>query len=232
MAPEEDTGEMSATVAAPRAGFFDTTVGKKIVMAVTGVILAGFVVGHMAGNLQIFAGATTINDYGKLLHASDELLWGVRLVLIAALVLHVRAAVQLYAQKAAARPVAYAKKASRAATPASRFMIYSGYVLGGFIVYHILHFTTGNAHPDFVHGDVFHNVTVAFRNPAIAAIYVVAMAFLAMHLSHGLFSFTQSLGLENPRHAARAKRAAQVVAIVVAAGFIAVPLGVLAGIVR
>ena len=232
MTPEEDLDEMSATAAATRAGFFETTVGKKIVMAVTGVILAGFLVGHMAGNLQIFAGATTINRYGALLHASDELLWGVRLVLITALILHVRAAVQLYMRKAAARPVAYAKKANRASTLASRIMIYSGYALGGFLVYHILHFTTGNAHPDFIPGDVFHNVTVAFRNPAIAAIYVVAMVFVAMHLSHGLFSFTQSLGLDNPRHAAWARRAAQIVAVILAAGFIAVPLGVLAGVVR
>jgi len=223
---------MSATAAATRAGFFETTVGKKIVMAVTGVILAGFLVGHMAGNLQIFAGATTINRYGALLHASDELLWGVRIVLIAALILHIRAALQLYARKAAARPVAYAKKANRASTPASRFMIYSGYALGAFIVYHILHFTVGIAHPDFIRGDVFHNVTVAFSDWRIAGIYVVAMAFLSMHLSHGLFSLTQSLGLENPRHAARAKRVAQALAVIIAAGFAAVPIFVLAGVVK
>ena len=223
---------MSATAAATRAGFFDTTVGKKIVMAVTGVILAGFLVGHMAGNLQIFAGAATINRYGALLHASDELLWGVRLVLIAALILHIRAALQLYARKAAARPVAYAKKANRGSTAASRFMIYSGYALGAFIVYHILHFTVGIAHPDFIRGDVFHNVTVAFRDWRVAGVYVVAMAFLSMHLSHGLFSLTQSLGLENPRHAARAKRAAQALAVILAAGFAAVPIFVLAGVVK
>ena len=223
---------MSATAAATRAGFFETTVGKKIVMAVTGVILAGFLVGHMAGNLQIFAGATTINRYGALLHASDELLWGVRIVLIAALILHIRAALQLYARKAAARPVAYAKKANRASTPASRFMINSGYALGAFIVYHILHFTVGIAHPDFIRGDVFHNVTVAFSDWRIAGIYVVAMAFLSMHLSHGLFSLTQSLGLENPRHAARAKRVAQALAVIIAAGFAAVPIFVLAGVVK
>jgi succinate dehydrogenase / fumarate reductase cytochrome b subunit len=201
-------------------------------MAVTGLILAGFVVVHMAGNLGILGGAEKFNHYAELLRTSMPLLWAARLVLLASVVLHVRAALQLYALKSAARPVAYAKKAHRVATPASRFMIWSGYALFAFIVYHILHFTTGTAHPDFVEGNVFHNVTSAFRNPIIAILYVVAMGFLFLHLQHGLYSFTQSLGLSHPKYSGRAKVIANVVSAVVAAGFAAVPIAVLAAVVR
>jgi succinate dehydrogenase / fumarate reductase cytochrome b subunit len=223
---------MSATAAGTDTRFYRATIGKKVVMAVTGLVLAGFVVVHMAGNLGILGGAEKFNHYAELLRTSMPLLWAARLVLLASVVLHVRAAVQLYALKAAARPVAYAKKAHRKASFASRFMIWSGYALAAFIVYHILHFTTGTAHPDYVEGDVFHNVTSAFRNPVIAAIYVVSMAFLFLHLQHGLFSFTQSLGLSHPGYSARAKVVANLVAAVVAAGFAAVPIAVLAAVVR
>lgn len=222
---------MSATAADTGGKFYGSTIGKKIVMAVTGAFLVLFLVGHVAGNLQILAGAEKINHYAELLHSSMGLLWGFRLALIASVALHVRAALQLYALKAAARPVQYAKKTHRVATLASRMMIWSGYVLGAFLVFHILHFTTGNAHPDFKVGDVFHNVTVAFKNPAIAGIYVVCMGLVGMHLSHGLFSFTQSLGLSHPTYSAHAKTLGKVVAFVVAAAFALVPIAVLAGLV-
>ncbi len=223
---------MSATVGSTGSRFYEATIGKKIVMAVTGVILAGFVLIHMAGNLQVLGGAAKINQYAELLRSSMPLLWGARVVLLAAVVLHVRAALQLYALKARARPVAYAKKGHRGATLASRTMIWSGYALALFIVFHILHFTTGTVHPDFVEGDVFHNVTSAFKNPVIAGIYLVSMGFLFMHLSHGLFSFTQSLGLSHPRYSARAKVIARVLSLIIAAGFAAVPIAVLAAFVK
>jgi len=201
-------------------------------MAATGLVLVGFVVVHMAGNLGVLGGAEAFNHYAALLRTSMPLLWTARVVLIASVVLHVRAALQLNALKAAARPVPYAKKGFRAATLASRFMIWSGYGLAAFIVYHLLHFTTGTLHHDFVEGNVFHNVTSAFRNPLIAGVYLVSMGFLFMHLQHGLFSFTQSLGLSHPSYAARARVVAYVVAAIVAAGFAAVPLTVLAAVVR
>jgi succinate dehydrogenase / fumarate reductase cytochrome b subunit len=223
---------MTAIALEKGSKLYRATIGKKVVMAVTGVIMALFLVGHMAGNLQIFAGATRLNDYSKLLHAEPALLWVVRLVLIASVVLHATAAIQLYSLKSAARPIAYAKYERRASSLPSRFMIWTGYALALFIVFHILHFTTGTLHPDFIEGDVFHNVTSAFTNPVIAVVYVVAMIFLSMHLYHGLWSFTQSLGVENPRYAAPSKAAAKVVAIVLAAGFIAVPVGVLAALAK
>lgn len=223
---------MSATAVATGSRFYRSTIGKKIVMAVTGVILVGFVIAHMAGNLGIVGGAEKFNHYAELLRTSMPLLWTARLGLLVAVVLHVRAAVQLYALKAAARPVAYAKKAHRAATLGSRFMIWTGYALGAFIVYHLLHFTTGTAHPDFIEGNVFHNVTSAFKNPLVAGIYIVSMGFLYLHLSHGLFSFTQSLGLSHPRYSRLAKVLATTLAVIIAAGFAAVPIAVLTAVVR
>jgi succinate dehydrogenase / fumarate reductase cytochrome b subunit len=226
---------MSATAADTGGKFYGTTIGKKIVMALTGAFLVLFLIGHVAGNLQILAGREKINHYAELLHSSMGLLWGFRIALIASVVLHVRAALQLYALKAAARPVQYAKKTHRVATLASRMMIWSGYVVGAFIIFHILHFTTGTVGyggaTKFIEGDVFENVTVAFKNPAIAGVYVVCMALIGQHLSHGLFSFTQSLGLSHPTYSARAKTVAQVVGYAVAAAFALVPIAVLAGVV-
>ncbi len=201
-------------------------------MAVTGIILAGFVVVHMAGNLGIFRGAESFNHYAQLLRISMPLLWTARLILLAAVALHVRAALQLYALKAAARPIAYEKKGYRVATLSSRFMIWTGYALAAFIVLHILHFTTGTIHPSFEEGNVFHNVTSAFQNPLIAVAYVVCMGFLFMHLRHGLYSLTQSLGLSHPRYIKLVKVIANLVAAVVAAGFAVVPLAVLTAIVK
>ena len=223
---------MSATVAGTGSRFYETAIGKKIVMAVTGVMLVGFVLVHMTGNLQVLGGAEKINHYAELLRTSMPLLWTARIVLIAAVVLHVRAALQLYALKAAARPIAYAKKAHRGATLASRTMIWSGYGLAIFIVLHILHFTTGTVHTSFIEGDVFHNVTSAFKNPLIAGAYVVSMGFLYMHISHGIFSLTQSLGLSHPRYSATAKIVARVLSVIIAVGFAAVPIAVLAAIVK
>lgn len=226
---------MSATAtntSNPGSRFYRATIGKKVVMAVTGLVLAGFVVVHMAGNLGVMGGAEKFNHYAELLRTSMPLLWAARGVLLLSVVLHIRAAIQLYALKAAARPVAYAKTSYRAATPASRFMIWTGYALAAFIVFHILHFTTGTVHPDFIEGDVFHNVTSAFKNPLIAVVYIVSMGMLFMHLQHGLFSFTQSLGLSHPRYAQKARVIAYALAAIVAAGFAAVPVAVLAAVVR
>ena len=223
---------MSATASDTGGKFYGSTIGKKIVMAVTGAFLVLFLVGHVAGNLQILSGKEKINHYAELLHSSAGLLWGFRLALIASVGLHVWSALQLYLLKNTARPIAYAKKAHGGATLASRFMIWTGYALAAFLVFHILHFTTGQAHPDFREGDVFHNVTAAFKNPAIAGLYLVCMGFVSMHLFHGLFSFTQSLGLSHPSYSARAKTLAKVVAFAVAAAFAAVPIAVLAGFIK
>lgn len=225
---------MSATATGTAAGpnFYRATIGKKIVMAITGLIWAGFTVAHMAGNLGVVRGSEHFNAYAALLRTSMPLLWTARGVLILALVLHVRAALQLYALKAQARPVAYAKKGYRTKDFSSRFMIWSGYALAAFIVFHILHLTLGVIPgSDFVEGDVFHNVSVAFHNPIVVLVYIVSMGFLFLHLNHGLYSFTQSLGLSHPGYAAKAKVVAVVLAAVIAGGFALAPIAVMANVI-
>ncbi len=219
--------------AAGRTSFYGTTVGKKVVMAITGVILAGFLVGHVLGNFELFGGPERINEYAHFLHhTAAPLLWTARVVLLASILLHIRETEQLYRLKARARPVPYQKKSNRGARIYSLIMLYSGIALALFIVYHILHFTTGTLHFDFIPDDVFHNVTSAFQHWWVALIYLVAMAFLAMHLNHGLWSMTQSIGISHPKYTAILKPLAVVVALLIAGGFALVPILVLGGLVR
>ncbi len=217
-----------------RAGrFYQATVGKKIVMAATGVILFGFVVAHMAGNLQIFLGPEKLNDYARSLRAMPALLWLARLTLAAAVALHMVAAVQLWAWNRAARPRGYARLTAVESSYASRTMLWSGPILAAFVVYHLMHFTFGNAHPDFNHElDVYHNVVTGFRQPPVAIAYMIAMAMLGLHLHHGAWSMFQSLGVGHPRFTPLLKRFASVSAVVLVAGNISIPLAVLAGWLR
>lgn len=183
------------------AALFNSVVGKKIVMAVTGVILSGFVLGHMVGNLQIFLGPERINAYGRFLHGNMELLWPVRIVLLASVGLHVLAAWQLtILNNFKARPVAYLKKPAIASDYAARTMVWSGPIVAAFIVYHLLHFTLGTAHPHFIEGDVYNNVITGFQVPAAALFYIVANILLATHLYHGVWSMFQTLGVNHPRY--------------------------------
>lgn len=223
---------MSVTTSGKAIKFFDASIGKKVVMAVTGLLLFGYLVAHMLGNLQLFGGPTGINHYAELLHSSPRLLWGARTFLIAAVVLHIRAAIQLNMLKAEARPVAYTKKAHRGSTLPSRFMVWTGFALAAFIIFHILHFTTGHVHSDFVPDDVFHNVTSAFRNPAIAGVYVVSMAFLALHLHHGLTALFHSLGVSQPRWVEMTRTWGGLVAVGLAALFAIIPIAVVANLVK
>ncbi|MGH7499944.1 MAG: succinate dehydrogenase cytochrome b subunit [Gemmatimonadales bacterium] len=213
---------------------WDSSVGKKTVMAVTGLIGVLYVIGHMVGNLQLFEGAERINAYGRMLHGPlNELLWVVRVVLILALALHVVAAWQLTARDRAARPVAYARRVSQVSTLASRTMRWGGVLLLVFIVIHILHFTTGTIRPGgtFTEGDVYDNVLSAFRIPWVTAFYVVSMMALGMHLYHGTWSSIRSLGVAEPSPHPLKRRVALVIAIAVALGFALVPIAVLSGVV-
>jgi len=213
------------------AALFSSVVGKKIVMAVTGVILSGFVLGHMIGNLQIFLGPERINAYGRFLHGNMELLWPVRIVLLTAVVLHVLMAWQLtILNNFKARPVAYLKKSAIASDYASRTMVWSGPIVGAFIIYHLLHFTTGTVHPKFVEGDVYHNVITGFQAPAVALFYIVANILLATHLYHGVWSMFQTLGVNHPRYTPWLKALAKVYGVVIGFGNCSIPLAVLAGL--
>jgi succinate dehydrogenase / fumarate reductase cytochrome b subunit len=224
---EPDTREANWLVA-----FYRTTVGKKVVMGVTGLIGAAFVLGHMAGNLQIFEGAGVFNRYSALLRTSMELLWAVRIVLILAVVFHVVAAYQLARASQKSRPVGYAKWKAVNSTFASRTMRWTGPVLLVFIVYHLLHFTTGTLHDDFIEGDVYHNVVWAFQIWWISAIYIVAMLALSLHLYHGIWSLSQSLGLSHPKYGEGLRKLATILMIIIIGGFISVPVAVLFGLIQ
>jgi succinate dehydrogenase / fumarate reductase cytochrome b subunit len=211
--------------------FWSTTIGKKAVMAVSGVVLFGYVIAHMLGNLQIFLpnGAKRLDDYAAFLHRYPALLWSVRSFLILMLVLHVLAYLQLGTRKLRARPIGYVKKRAAGSSLASRTMYWSGPFIAAYVVYHILHLTAGSVHPHFEEGQVYNNVVLGFQNNAVAIVYIVAIVLLCLHLYHGLWSWFQSLGIHHPRYTPLLKRAASVLAILIAAGYIAVPVAVMAG---
>jgi len=221
--------------------FYRSTIGKKIIMAVTGLIGIGFVIGHMAGNLQAFVGRDKLNAYGALLHGPlGELLWLVRLVLIVAVALHVLMAYQLTMRARAARPIGYKQRTAQVSTWASRTMRWGGVLLLLFIILHILHFTTGQVDPagwrDQLDAagrrDVYGNLVASFRIWWVAAFYVVAMIFLGLHLYHGAWSSVRTLGYAKPSPRPLHRRIALLVAVVVWLGFTLVPLGVLTGLIR
>jgi len=212
--------------------FYDAPIGKKVVMAATGVILFGFVLGHMAGNLQFFLGREKFDAYAELLRHTPALLWGVRGVLLISVILHLTASIQLTALKQKARPIGYQKKAAVDSSYASRTMMWSGPILAAFIVYHLLHLTLGAGGLPFQEGHVYDNVLAGFRVIPVSIAYIVAMVLLGMHLNHGLWSMFQSLGIHQPRYTPALKRGAAVVALLIAVGNISIPISVLAGWVR
>ncbi len=215
-----------------QATLFDSSIGKKVVMAVTGLILFGFVIGHMIGNLQVFLGAKALNDYSLFLH--DFLhgagLWIARAVLLVSVVLHIWAAYSLTVMNRAARQVGYREWKARESTYASRTMRWSGVLLLAFIIYHLLHFTTGTLHPDFVPGDVYHNVIVGLRQAPAAIFYIIAMVALGFHLYHGSWSMLQTLGLNHPRWNKLRFAVSVALAAVVVVGNLSFPATILAGI--
>jgi succinate dehydrogenase / fumarate reductase cytochrome b subunit len=215
-------------------GFYASMVGKKVVMGVTGLIGIGFVILHSLGNLLVFRGPAAINSYSHFLKSTGELLWALRIVLIVAVVLHVIAAVQLTRQSRAARPIAYKKQERQAATLASRTMRWGGALLLVFIVLHILHFTTGTIRPAgvFSSEDVYANVVTSFRIWWVALFYVLAMLALGLHLFHGAWSSVRSIGISPPSTEPLHHRISLAIALLVWAAFTAVPIAVVAGIVR
>jgi succinate dehydrogenase / fumarate reductase cytochrome b subunit len=213
---------------------FASTIGRKIVMAATGVLLFGFVVAHMAGNLQLYLGPAAMNAYAvllrELLHGGG--LWIARGVLLAAAVLHVWAAVSLTRLDLAARPVDYREWKPAQSTYASRTMRWSGFFLAAFVVYHLLDFTFGTVNPGFEHGNVYGNVVRSFRVLPIAFFYLAAMVILGFHLKHGTLSMLRTLGLSHPRHLELAGRVLTVVVGLTIAANLSFPIAVLAGVVR
>lgn len=201
-------------------------------MALTGVILSGFVLVHMTGNLLLYLGPEALNAYGEMLQSNQALVWGARAVLLGSVVLHMWAAFSLTMVNRAARPVGYRKTQHEASTYASRTMQFGGPILLLFIIYHLLHFTVGSVHPDFIRGDVYHNVVVGFQNPAVAFSYVFAMVALSMHLFHGVTSMLQTVGLSHPKYNGVREVIGTAYAAAVTVGNLSFPLSVYFGLVR
>ncbi len=221
--------------------FYRSTIGKKIIMGVTGLIGVAFVIVHMLGNLQVFVGPAKLNGYGALLHGPlDEFTWLIRIILIVAVVLHVLMAYQLTRISAAARPVGYERKEPQAATWASRTMKWGGVLLLVFIVFHILHFTTQTIDPAGWRGmtdsrgdrDVYGNIVASFRIWWVAAFYIVAMIALGFHLYHGAWSSVRTLGYAKSSPHPLHRPIALAIAVIVWLGFTLVPVGVIAGVIR
>lgn len=214
------------------AGMWTSPIGRKALMAVTGIVLFLYVLAHVLANLQIYEGPGPLDAYARFLRVSPPLLWFVRIVLLAAFVVHVVAGVQLAIERRRTRPVGYGTWAPAGSTPASRTMIWSGLVILGFVVYHLLDLTFGTANPAFVGGEVYHNVVASFRRVAASIGYLVAMTALGLHLWHGLWSMLQSLGWSNARAASPIQRTAALVGTLIALGFASIPIAVLVGLVR
>ncbi len=223
--------------------FWDSTIGKKVVMAATGLALVGFVVAHMAGNLKIFMGETAFNHYAEGLRTvgapffgHGQALWAARIALLVAVGLHIVAATQLARRSWAARPERYAVKESLTTSYAARTMRWSGVIIVAFVVYHLLHFTFGTvglpAGVAFSQENVFRNVVAGFSLWYVSAFYVVAQLLLGMHLFHGVWSMFQTVGVTNDAADRMWRTIAILVTLVVVLGNISIPLAVLAGAVK
>jgi succinate dehydrogenase / fumarate reductase cytochrome b subunit len=211
------------------AEFYWNLAGKKTVLAVTGLVLYGWVVAHMAGNLLIFLGPTTYNGYAAFLKGAVELLWAERAVGAVAFLLHILAAAQVTVANWRARPVGYVVRRDVATGYAARTMIWSGTLIVIYLVYHLMMFTFLSTGPGYSETDVYRNVILAFRVPAIAAVYILAMVVLGFHLYHGVWSMLQTLGFEWSGH----RRIVPVLtALTVAGGFILIPVAVMTRVIR
>ena len=220
------------------ARFYDAPIGKKAVMAVTGLILFGYVIGHLLGNLQIYSSdPDQINRYAAFLHnpANAVALWLARAVLLVAVILHIVAAIQLWGQNNAARPVGYHRKVDVPTSYAARTMRYSGLIVAAFVIFHVLHLTAGAVLPlqevAANEPNIRYNVITGFQNYWISGFYILAMILLCMHLYHGLWSMLQSLGISPPRYTSALKKGAAIIAVLIAIGNISIPISVLLGLV-
>ncbi|HQU46274.1 MAG TPA: succinate dehydrogenase cytochrome b subunit [Pirellulales bacterium] len=234
MSPATEVKEQPSHHRSPNrlADFYRTTVGKKLVMAVSGLLLFIFVITHLVGNLQIFLGAEQFNDYAALLRRMPEVLWPARIGLLAALGVHVIASVQIVVTNRRARPVRYAVKRDVETNYAARTMAISGPLVLLYVIYHLAMFTFLATGPGYSPTDVYRNVVLAFQVPAISGVYLAAMLLLGLHLYHGAWSMLHTLGLSSPRYRWLRRGLAPAVAVAIAAGYISIPLAVLAGVVQ
>lgn len=208
--------------------FYGTSIGKKVVMAVTGFMMFFFVCIHMVGNLQVYAGPAKLNAYAHFLQNTKSLLWSFRSVMFICVVLHILTGLLLTLQNWRSRPVRYTDYTANESSFFSRNMIWTGLLLAFFVVYHLMHLTLGigGLHPEFIATDVHRNVVIGFSGLAVAAFYVMCMAILAMHIGHGVFSLFQSLGLAHPKYNKYRRYFSTGITLVIMAGNISMPVAI------
>lgn len=212
--------------------FYRSLVGQKVIMAVTGVILFVFLIGHLLGNLQVFAGPARLNAYAAFLKSTGELLWAVRIILLIALILHIIASIIVSLANWRGRPITYIVKQDIATSYAARTMIISGPLVLLYVIYHLMMFTWLTTGPGYSPTDVYGNMVAAFRVPAISIVYIIAMLVLGYHLYHGVWSMLQTVGLESVRYKRLRWIMAPVAAALIAGGYIIIPLAVWIGAIR
>jgi len=219
--------------------YLKTSIGRKVLMAITGLIQFGFVVGHMIGNLQIFIGQDQLNAYAQALKDLPALTWSVRIIVLVSIIVHIWNAVRLYFENRASRPIRYVINSTVQASLASRTMFWTGLGVLLYVVYHLLHFTFIVTNPRYEHlvdaagrHDVYSMVVLGFQNYLISAVYLIALFLVAYHLSHALFSFLQTLGLNNPRLQATLKGIVYVISVVIFIGYASMPVAVLTGFIN
>ncbi|MCX7999762.1 MAG: succinate dehydrogenase cytochrome b subunit [Leptospiraceae bacterium] len=220
-------------------GIFQTSVGKKIIIAITGIFLIGFVFGHMLGHLQMFVGQDKYNSYAKMLKDLGPLLWIIRIVLLAFFVIHIKFAIQVTLENKKARPVPYYNQKTQVASLASRTMAISGIIILAFVIYHLLHFTLHATHPEYANmvdsqgrPDVYGMMIAAFHSPLLLSSYLVAVGLLCFHLSHGIFSVLQTLGLNHPKIDRKVKVTSTALAAFLFIGYASVPLAIFLNIIQ
>jgi succinate dehydrogenase / fumarate reductase cytochrome b subunit len=230
--------QSAALQSPPSTAAVSASIGKKVLMAGSGIVLILFVVGHMVGNLQLFMGPEQLNIYAEKLRDLGPLLWVIRGFLLAMLVIHVVVGIQLWLENRRARGQRYAKEDTVAATITSRTMIYTGLAIFFFVVYHLAHFTFFLTHPEYAglhdaagRHDVYSMVILGFQQPLISIAYILGMLFLSFHLAHAIFSVFQTLGFNRPSVQPKLRALARIVTVIVVAGYISMPLAVLTGII-
>jgi succinate dehydrogenase / fumarate reductase cytochrome b subunit len=223
----------------PLIAFYQSSIGKKYVVAVTALLLILYVLGHLIGNLQIYMGPDRINAYAKFLHDLGPILWVVRVILMAAFVTHIVATIQLAQENRLAKPQKYAVAGYQRSTLASRTMIVSGLIVLCFVIYHLLQFTVQVTDPEFREvrdslgrHDVYRMLILGFKHPLVSLFYVVGLFLLTSHLSHGFSSVVQTLGINNRKIGNFVSVGGRTLAWVIFAGYVSIPLTILLGIVK